>query len=119
MAVRKTHVKSDKRIKREKEKREEAASRAKQQKSKKKSLGSKKKTVIDTRFTVSCAVCLTIDADQLPNFAFPLNLNTMHHPTMHHPTVQKPEPAFQGGYSRSRKPFGRSSRPVFKMDCTE
>lgn len=53
MAVRKTHVKSDKRIKREKEQREAAASTSKRQYSKKQKLGSKKKTIVDTRFKVS------------------------------------------------------------------
>lgn len=52
MAVRKTHVKSDKRIKREKEQREQAASSAKRQHSKKHKLGSKKQTTVDTRFKV-------------------------------------------------------------------
>lgn len=59
MAVRKTHVKSDKRIKREKEQREAAAITAKKQHGKKQKLGSKKKTTVDTRFKVSVlrAVC--------------------------------------------------------------
>lgn len=53
MAVRKTHVKSDKRIKREKEQREAAASSARRQQSKKHKLGSKKSVTVDTRFKVS------------------------------------------------------------------
>lgn len=61
MAVRKTHVKSDKRIKREKERKEAAASGAKRQHSKKHKLGSKKKTAVDTRFKVTTAGYLPLD----------------------------------------------------------
>lgn len=66
MAVRKTHVKSDKRIKREKEQREAKASTAKRQYGKKQKLGSKKKTIVDTRFKVSH---LALIADSIAFFA--------------------------------------------------